>query len=108
MSNTAGKEFEYHEVAAIFPMLEGETFEALKRDIEVNGQHDPIWIYQGKIIDGRNRERACRELGIEPGIRDWDGRGDLVAFVVSQNLQRRHLTEPQRALVAARLKRPLA
>ena len=63
---------------------------------------------QRKIIDGRNRDRACRELGIEPGVREWDGRGDLVAFVISQNLHRRHLTEPQRALAAARLKRELA
>ena len=108
MSNTAGTKLESHEVSAIFPMLEGEAFEALKQDIKVNGQHDPIWTYQGKIIDGRNRERACRELGIEPRIQEWDGHGDLVAFVISQNLHRRHLSEPQRAIVAARLKQPLA
>jgi hypothetical protein len=108
MSNIAGTKLEYHEVAAIFPMLEGDAFEALKQDIMVNGQRDPIWTYQGKIIDGRNRERACRELGIEPRIQEWDGHGDLVAFVISQNLHRRHLSEPQRAIVAARLKQRLA
>jgi hypothetical protein len=108
MSDIAGTKLKYHKVAAIFPMLEGEAFEALKQDIKANGQHDPIWTYQGKIIDGRNRERACRELGIEPRIQEWDARGDLVAFVISQNLHRRHLTEPQRAIVAARLKQRLA
>ena len=40
MSNTAGTKLESHEVSAIFPMLEGEAFEALKQDIKVNGQHD--------------------------------------------------------------------
>jgi hypothetical protein len=52
----------------------------------------------------RSRARACRELGLDLRLRDWDGHGSLVAFVVSLNLHRRHLSESQRALVAARIK----
>jgi hypothetical protein len=86
----------FHEVAALFPLMEGEPFELLK----AHGQRETIWTYQGKIIDGRNRYRACTELGILPLTREWNGEGSLVEFVVSLNLHRRHLDSGQRATVA--------
>ena len=92
---------EFHEVANIFPMMQGEEFAALKADIETNGLREPIWLHpDGRIIDGRNRYLACCELGIEPEYHTWNGAGSLVAFVVSLNLHRRHLTPMQRAGVA--------
>ena len=95
---------EFHEVANIFPMMQGEEFNALKADIAANGLREPIWLHpDGRIIDGRNRYLACCELGMEPECRTWDGAGSLVAFVVSLNLHRRHLTESQRAMIAAKL-----
>jgi len=94
---------EFHPVANIFPMMSGEDSDALKADIEVNGQREPIWTHENKIIDGRNRYNACQTIGIEPAYREWDGKGLLVAFVVSLNLIRRHLNETQRGMVAARL-----
>src|SRR5262249_32476678 len=47
------------------------------------------------------RWRACKELGIKPKTREWDGRGSLLAFVLSLNLHRRHLTPSQKAMAAA-------
>jgi hypothetical protein len=81
----------------------GQDFLDLKADIEAHGQREPVWTYHGAIIDGRNRYRACTELGIEPELREWDGQGSLVAFVVSLNLHRRHLSSSQRATVAAEM-----
>lgn len=92
---------EYHPVANIFPLLQEEDFEKLKNDIEQNGQLEPIWLHpDGRIIDGRNRHRACLDLDIMPHFKTWDGDGSLVSFVVSLNLHRRHLTSSQRAAVA--------
>jgi hypothetical protein len=96
--------YEFHEVANIFPLMEGEEFNELVQDIRENGLQNPIWLHEGKIIDGRNRYRACQEAGVEPVTREWDGKGDLIHFVVSMNLHRRHLNESQRAMVAAKLK----
>ena len=92
--------YEYHEVANIFPMMSDDEFSALVEDIRANGQRQPIYIHDNKIVDGRNRYRACQKLGIEPDTRVWDGVGSLVSFVVSLNLQRRHLTSSQKATVA--------
>ena len=91
----------YHPAANLFPLLTGAEFEALRADIAANGQLEPIWLHpDGRILDGRNRYRACRALGVEPRFRSWQGDGSAVDFVVSLNLQRRHLTAGQRALIA--------
>jgi ParB-like chromosome segregation protein Spo0J len=96
-------QYTFHEVADIFPLMQGEEFSQLVNDIRAYGLREPIWIYQDKIIDGRNRYLACEVAGIEPEFREWNGDGSLVAFVVSLNLHRRHLDESQRSLVAAKI-----
>jgi hypothetical protein len=99
---------EFHDVCKLFPMMGEDEYRALVEDIRQHGLREPIVVWQGKIVDGRNRYRACMELGIEPQYREWDGRGSLTAFVVSQNLHRRHLTASQRAVIALEIERMLA
>ncbi len=94
---------EFHPVAELFPMMNSDDFEVLCLDIATNGLRESIWTYEGKIIDGRNRYKACLQVGEEPRFREWDGTGSLTAFIVSLNLARRHLSESQRALVAAKM-----
>lgn len=94
---------EIHPAANLFPLMTDEEYQNLKNDIAQHGQREPIMIWQGKIIDGRNRYRACTDLGLNPVIREWDGSGDVVQYVLSLNLHRRHLDASQRALVAARV-----
>lgn len=94
---------EFHPIAELFPLITGDDFAALVDDIRTNGLREPIWTHDGKIIDGRNRYRACLEAGVAPRFREWDGKGSLTAFVVSLNLQRRHLTPSQRAMVAVEM-----
>lgn len=91
-----------HPYADLFPMMSDAEFAALKDDIAANGLRDPIIIYNDCILDGRNRFKACRELGVKPIMQGFFGK-DAVAFVISKNLHRRHLDEQQRALVAAEL-----
>jgi len=88
-----------HPLADLFPMMEDEAFDDFARDIETNGQREPIILHENKILDGRNRFKACQRLGISPRFREYNG-GDPLGFVISLNLMRRHLTESQRAMVA--------
>ena len=97
----------FHPLADIFPWLEGAANDALREDIRQNGVREPIVFLDGAILDGRNRYQCARDLGIEYPRREFgddpaDGT-DPLAFVVSLNLTRRHLTESQRASVAAKL-----
>ena len=98
---------DFHPAADIFPLLEGDEFQALKTDIAEQGQLDPIWVYQNQILDGRNRYRACQELGIETVTKAWSGT-DPLKFVLSMNLHRRQLTAGQRAFVAVEVEKYLA
>lgn len=91
---------EFHPVANLFPMMDEDSFKALCDDIKVNGLIEPIWLHEGKIIDGRNRYKACLETGVPPVFRNWKNDGSLVAFVVSLNLNRRHLNQSQKAAIA--------
>ncbi len=94
---------DFHPVAEVFPLLEGEDFEKFADDIEANGLRDPILLAEGMIADGRNRQRACESRGVQPRYEEWDGKPGLVALIISRNLHRRHLDPSQRAMVAARI-----
>lgn len=101
-------EYKFHPVAEVMPLMSDDEFVSLKNDIAANGLKEPIWLHEGKIIDGRNRYRACGELGIDPSYRTWDGKGSLVLFVMSLNLHRRHLTAGQKAAIGAEIEPLLA
>lgn len=108
MEETSMVSLTFHEVADLFPLMTSEEYQALRADIALNGLREPIWTYQGRIIDGRNRSLVCQELGLKPMFREWDGVGSLVDFVVSLNLKRRHLTTSQRAMIAVEIEKYLA
>ena len=91
-----------HELADIFPKFSDEELKELCADIDKNGLAEPVTVYEGKILDGRNRWEACAMLGIEPKTVEYTG-NDPISFVLSKNLHRRHLNESQRAMVAAEL-----
>jgi len=95
---------EFHDVANIFPMMVGEDYCLLRDDIKMHGLLEPIILFEGKILDGRNRYTACLDLGIEPAYIEWHENGsNPLDYVISKNLHRRHLNESQRAVIAAKL-----
>ena len=96
--------YEVHPAANIFPLIEGPEFESFCADIAANGQMEPVVIdaATGLLIDGRNRVRACNTLGIVVETTSYEG-ADVMQFVVSHNLHRRHLTDSQRAMVAGKM-----
>ena len=104
----------FHPYADLFPLIEGGEFADLVADIKANDLREKIVIWDGAILDGRNRYRAALAAGVLVDEDDKDrGRyftrfvpevdGDALKFVISRNLMRRHLDESQRAMVAARL-----
>ena len=88
-----------HPLANLFPLLPDDESSALASDIKKNGLREPITIYQGMILDGRNRYRACRKARVTPAFKEYKGE-DPIPFIVSKNLARRHLSDSQRALLA--------
>jgi|WetSurMetagenome_2_1015567.scaffolds.fasta_scaffold214294_1 ParB-like chromosome segregation protein Spo0J len=96
------KNLEGHRLANYFPAIQKEEFDLLVEDIKKNGQLNPIVLFEGKILDGKNRYRACQKLKIAPKTIEYKGH-DPLSFVISTNIMRRHLTESQRAMLATKM-----
>jgi ParB-like chromosome segregation protein Spo0J len=101
---------EFHPLANLFPLIDGAEFDQLVADIKANGLLETIVLYEGKILDGRNRYRACLKAGKAIATCEYEnlaavvyGASDPLAFVLSKNMHRRHLTTDQRASIAAEL-----
>jgi hypothetical protein len=91
---------ETHRAAAVWPMLPEPDLRRLADDIAENGLRHPIVLdAEGRVLDGRNRLAACRIAGVEPDFETYDG--DAVAYVLSANNERRHLSLPERAAATA-------
>jgi N6-adenosine-specific RNA methylase IME4 len=120
----------FHPLATIFPPIEGKDFEQFVENIRRHGVKDKIVLLDGQVLEGRNRYRALSWLAstgellgegwgfrsglhLEPEQLEPDNLwfttfnpafdGDPLTFVIAKNLIRRHLTESQRAMVAARI-----
>jgi hypothetical protein len=114
----------FHPLAGILPLMEGTEFDELVADIKANGLREKIDLYQGKILDGRNRYRALLQLGIDPSKDDkqyfrkaiyahsiggeiqaheQDNDARVRAYVISKNILRRHLTAEQKRELIGKL-----
>ena len=93
---------ENHEIANLFPMMQQDEFDGLKQDISANGLRTPVLLYENKILDGRNRYAACRQIGVKPDTIEYVGNYP-VGHVISLNLVRRHLNTSQRAMISLRI-----
>jgi ParB-like chromosome segregation protein Spo0J len=91
-----------HPIAHVWPMLDDEKLDELAEDIRQQGQLQPIWTFEGMILDGRNRFEACRRAEIKPIIMEYKG-DEPTAFAVSLNDRRRHMGKSALAAVAAEL-----
>jgi len=89
-----------HPLCSYFPRMNDVDFNALKSDINANGQLHPIFMLDGMILDGGNRYRALIELGITPICEEYTG-NNPVQFVLSSNLHRRHLAQGQAAAIVS-------
>ena len=101
------KEPEYHVLSTVFVSFEDtQEFDGLVGSIKRYGLFEPILMWQGWIVDGRHRHKACLKAGVKP---EYEHLPDDMPFnvvldrVVAANLMRRHLTTGQRAMTAAAL-----
>lgn len=107
----------FHDYANIFELIQGEQFDSLVDDVRRHGVRERIVIHDGKVLDGRNRYLAAIAAGLISQDDHPDDRpalfqrfvpavdGDPLAFVISKNLHRRHLTVGQRAYALAEVER---
>jgi ParB family chromosome partitioning protein len=88
--------------ANIWPIMPDAELQALAEDIDANGQRYPISLLNDEILDGRNRWLAITKHGkrAKP-IFETVHPDSPIAFVISSNEKRRHLSDSQRGYCAA-------
>jgi hypothetical protein len=94
--------YQTHPACDLFPLMSDPELDDLAQDIRRNGLRAPIVLDHDQILDGRNRLLACLRVNAEARFERWKGSGSPVAWLVSVNLHRRHLSPSQRAMIAAR------
>jgi len=94
---------EFHKLANEHPKMDDKAYNALKYDIELNGQREPVVLYRNKLVDGRHRYWVLKELGInEIKCRKLPNNFSLnqvKEYVMSTEI-RRHTTKSQIAVQA--------
>lgn len=93
----------WHPAACIFPMLPDAELKTLADDIREFGLREPIVLFQGQVLDGRNRWQACKIACVPPKTKEFTGTAQqALAYVWSTNVQRRHLNSGQVAIALAK------
>lgn len=95
-------EYETHPAADACPLMNGRAFRNMVESAKRNGIRRRGVLYNGKILDGRNRALAALEVGALMEWETYDG-DDPIREVVILNIDRRHLNDSQRAMAASRL-----
>jgi hypothetical protein len=99
-----------HAIAYDYADFTDAEYAALRDSIEAHGLLVEIVLWNGEIIDGRNRARICQELGKTPRYRTFTGtEAEMRAHVTALNQHRRSRTAPltpaeKRARVEAALR----
>lgn len=86
-----------HPLSAAFPAMSPLDLAALTDDVAQHGLRQPIIIYEGQVLDGWHRYSACVAAGVAHRAVELPDDEDPVAYVLSLNLSRRHLSASQRA-----------
>lgn len=98
------KKLQRHPLSALFSQydLVDEKLDDLAADIKEFGIREPIKLYQGQVLDGWNRYTAAVRAKVEPvtiNVGDDEPDFDPWAYVLSANVQRRHMTASDIAAV---------
>ncbi len=100
-------DLEPHPLARLIPEMGADDYRALAADIKERGLMSHVILYEGKILDGRHRYRACREVGRGVDFAEYTGK-DPIGYVLALNIHRRHLTPSQKSAVALEVEKTYA
>lgn len=97
------QELTVHPLARLIPVITLGDMDRLIDDIAANGVLEPLILFEGQVLDGRNRLAVASVLGTPVMVDQFDGDSAAAKkYVWSANAARRHLTMPQIALAAER------
>lgn len=88
----AKPEWQYHELCLWSPFIQ-ENVDKIARSMEEDGfdEEETIFIYEGKILDGRHRYLAAIKSGVDPIFEQFEGsRKEAIRKVTNRQVNRGH------------------
>ena len=95
-------DYPIHPACALWPRPSDEEVNAIAEGMKTEGLLNPIWLFEGAILDGKIRYEACRIAGVEPRFETYVG-DDPIRFSIAQNRERRHINSTDLTFVVAEL-----
>lgn len=96
--------YEVHPAAEVWPLLPPPEMDALCESVKARGLLEPIKLYEGQILDGRNRLMACESAGVKPRFEKLPKDTNPWDYSATVNGRRRHMeSASQRAAVVLSL-----
>jgi hypothetical protein len=94
---------EIHELGKIFPKMSDEEFDGLVEDIQLNGLIVPITLYENKVLDGKERYRACLITGVKPHFRELPKHIEPLNYIMSMNNCRQTFNIPTKCEIILKI-----
>jgi ParB-like chromosome segregation protein Spo0J len=95
-----------HDLANLMPMIEGKKFEELVESVRKGLQYK-IVLFEGRVLDGRNRYRALKTIGHAFTAADFETfegtRDEAETKVIDLNMIRRQMTNKDKEEVIRRM-----
>ena len=91
----------------LLPPLSAKEYAMLKADIRIRGVQVPIELDECRnVLDGKHRNRACIELGIQPPyvVRTGLSEHQKIQHLLNLNLRRRHIAKADLKKIALNLR----
>ena len=102
------------DLAEVYGPIPADAFADFVESVRRNGLREKIVTYKGYVIDGVNRQEACRLTGRTPSYREWEPpdpeaseeqiRDEIYRYIRDKNDNRRHETTAERAIRAAKMR----
>ena len=95
-----------HPLGAAVPAMTDEEYDDLVQSMETRGflPGNHIVMHEGMVLDGWHRYKASIQADVVAEFADYQGE-DPAGFVLALNVERRHLSDDQRAAIAGALVR---
>ena len=111
MPDFAVSDLTLHPDCEQIPRMRDDEWTRFLEDVKQRGVLEPIVVQSGGIVlDGRHRLDAARTRGDRtiPGRLVDFGKREQLEFIITSAVLRRHLTDDQRSILAARFREPIS
>jgi N6-adenosine-specific RNA methylase IME4 len=85
--------YEVHPAANDWPLLQGDEFASLVESIRERGLLEPVGLFNGQILDGRNRALACQKARVDLRTVNVHPKDGPWLYVIDKNAKRRHMEQ---------------